>query len=210
MREIKTIVFDLDNTLYAKESGLLSEVNRRIQVFITKNFNLSEEDAIKLRRRLFEQYGTTLSGLMAEKNVDAEKYLEFVHNINANEFLKRNEELIRLLEGIKQKKIIFTNSPMSHVLKVLNVLGIERFFSDIIDIHSLDFIPKPSEEAFKKLFKGKIKPKESMIIDDYEHNLKPAKKFGMTTVLVGNDNCDKPYIDYYINKITDIEKILRK
>jgi len=146
---------------------------------------------------------------MIEKGVNPEEYLRFVNNINIEDFLERDEELINILSGIEQEKIIFTNSPREYALNVLRVLGVEEFFSDIIDIRYLDFIPKPSEEAFKRLFKGRIKPKESMIVDDYEHNLKPAKKFGMTTVLVGNDkNTKYPHVDYYINKIIDIKKIL--
>ncbi|MBU4493368.1 MAG: HAD-IA family hydrolase, partial [Nanoarchaeota archaeon] len=169
------------------------------------------KDVKKYREKLFYKYGTTLRGLTIEKGVDPEEYFGFVNNINIEDFLERDEELINVLMGIEQEKIIFTNSPREYALNVLTVLGVEKFFSYIIDIRYLDFIPKPSEEAFKKLFKGRIKPKESMIIDDYEHNLKPAKKFGMTTVLVGNgNNGTLPYVDYYINKITDIEKILRK
>jgi len=47
------------------------------------------------------------------------------------------------------------------------------------------------------------------MVDDYEHNLKPAKELGMTTVLVGNGDSGKyQHVDYYINKITEIEGIL--
>ena len=205
---IKTIFVDLDNTIYGKEKGLLTEVSKRIDLFISSRFK-DIKSIEEYRKKLFDEYGTTLRGLMIEKGVNPEEYFRFVNNINIEDFLERDEELINVISGIEQEKIIFTNSPREYALNVLEVLGIEKFFSDIIDIRYLDFIPKPSEEAFKKLFKGRIKPEESMIVDDYEHNLKPAKKFGMTTVLVGNgDGSTFPYVDYYINKITDIKKIL--
>lgn len=205
---IKTIFVDLDNTIYGKEKGLLTEVSKRIDLFISSRFK-DIKSIEEYRKKLFDEYGTTLRGLMIEKGVNPEEYFRFVNNINIEDFLERDEELINVISGIEQEKIIFTNSPREYALNVLEVLGIEKFFSDIIDIRYLDFIPKPSEEAFKRLFKGRIKPEESMIVDDYEHNLKPAKKFGMTTVLVGNgDGNTFPYVDYYINKITDIKKIL--
>lgn len=205
---IKTIFVDLDNTIYGKEKGLLTEVSKRIDLFISSRFK-DIKSIEGYRKKLFDEYGTTLRGLMIEKGVNPEEYFRFVNNINIEDFLERDEELINVISGIEQEKIIFTNSPREYALNVLEVLGIEKFFSDIIDIRYLDFIPKPSEEAFKRLFKGRVKPEESMIVDDYEHNLKPAKKFGMTTVLVGNgDGSTFPYVDYYINKITDIKKIL--
>ncbi len=210
MSEIKTIVFDLDNTLYSEDAGLLNEVSKRINEFICKKFNLDYEDAIAHRKKFFHKYGTTLKGLMIEEGIEPEEYLKFVHNLNTKNFLKRNEELINVLNEIKQKKIIFTNSPKEHVLSVIKVLGIEGFFSGIYDIRFLEFNNKPQKEGYIKVIKhAGINPKESMMVDDYDHNLKPAKELGMTTVLVGNGNDTKyPYVDYYINKITDIEKIL--
>ncbi len=209
MSEIKTIVFDLDNTLYPKETGLLNEVGKRINEFICKKFNLNDEDATTHRKKFFHKYGTTLKGLMIEEGIEPEEYLKFVHNLNTKNFLKRDEELINVLGRIKQKKIIFTNSPKEHVLSVIKVLGIECFFSGIYDIRFLEFDNKPQKEAYTKVVKhASIDPRESMMVDDYEHNLLPAKELGMTTVLVGNgDDTKFPYVDYYINKITEIEKI---
>jgi len=43
MHEIKTIIFDLDNTLYPEEVGLLREVDSRISDFILKKFNIKKE-----------------------------------------------------------------------------------------------------------------------------------------------------------------------
>jgi len=212
MHEIQTIIFDLDNTLYPKETGLLNEVGKKINEFICKKFNLDYENAIVHRKKLFNKYGTTLKGLMIEEGIEPEEYLKFVHNLNTKDFLKRNEELIDVLSRIKQKKIIFTNSPKEHVLSVIKVLGIENFFSGIYDIRFLEFNNKPQKEGYDKVVKhAGINPKESMMLDDYEHNLKPAKELGMTTVLVGNGDGSKfPYIDYYINKITEIGGILRR
>ena len=212
MSEIETIVFDLDNTLYPKETGLLNEVSKRINEFICKKFNLNDEDATAHRKKFFHKYGTTLRGLMIEEGIEPEEYLKFVHNFNTKNFLKRNENLINVLSRIKQKKIIFTNSPREHVLSVIKVLGVEGFFSGIYDIRFLEFNNKPQKWAYDKVIKhAGINPRESMMVDDYEHNLKPAKELGMTTVLVGNwDGTKFPYVDYYISKITDIEGILRK
>ena len=210
MSEIQTIIFDLDNTLYPKETGLLNEVGKRINEFICKKFNFNDEDATTRKKKFFHKYGTTLKGLMIEEGIEPEEYLKFVHNLNTKDFLKRNEELINVLSRIKQKKIIFTNSPKEHVLSVIKVLGIENFFSGIYDIRFLEFNSKPQKEGYNKVVKhAGINPKESMMVDDYEHNLKPAKELGMTTVLVGNGDGSKfPYVDYYINKITEIEGIL--
>ncbi len=211
MNKFQFIVFDLDKTLYPKNNGLLDEICKRMDLFISQNFK-DINNAKEYREELFNKYGTSLSGLRKEKGVNPAEFYRFIHDFDIESFLKRDEKLISLFYNTEQEKILFTNAPRSYALRVLKKLGIEKFFldKDILDIYALRFNNKPQEKAYNILVNYiNTDPEKVIIADDYEHNLKPAKELGMTTVLVGNeDNGKYQYVDYYINKITEIEKIL--
>ncbi|RLC55987.1 MAG: pyrimidine 5'-nucleotidase, partial [Chloroflexota bacterium] len=50
---LKFIIFDLDDTLYSRESGLMQEVGRRIQIWLCHHLGLTWEEAVALRREYF-------------------------------------------------------------------------------------------------------------------------------------------------------------
>ena len=63
-------VFDLDNTLYPAACNLFVQVDRRIQQYIMDLFGAGPEEARKIQKGFFHEYGTTLSGLMLNHGVD--------------------------------------------------------------------------------------------------------------------------------------------
>ena len=84
--DVDNWIFDLDNTLYPESSNLFAKVSKRMTCFIQKEFQLEEETARDLQRRMFRKYGTTMRGLMTEHNMDPDEFLHFVHDIDV-EFL---------------------------------------------------------------------------------------------------------------------------
>ena len=46
----KFILFDLDDTLYPRDSGLMKEVGRLIQIWLCDHLGLSEEEIQQLRQ----------------------------------------------------------------------------------------------------------------------------------------------------------------
>ena len=69
--DVDTWIFDLDNTLYPASSNLFARVSKRMTYFIQKEFQLEEEPARDLQRKMFRKYGTTMRGLMTEYDMDA-------------------------------------------------------------------------------------------------------------------------------------------
>ena len=67
--KIKHWVFDLDNTLYPSSSNLFSKIDIRMKEFIIKNLNVEPEEAYKIQKKYYLEYGTTLSGLMKNHNI---------------------------------------------------------------------------------------------------------------------------------------------
>ena len=215
MRELKNIkfwLFDLDNTLYSGATKVFDQVDKRMSEFISSKLNISKEEARKIQKNYFVEYNTTLNGMIKNHKIDANEFLEFVHDIDLS-FLKKDKQLDEEIEKINGKKIIFTNGSRAHAQNVTKRLGIERHFDDIFDIVSADFIPKPSPETYLKLIeKYKIEPQYSIFIEDIARNLKPAYELGMKTVWIENDEpwaaefSDSNFINYKTNKLSKFLK----
>ena len=215
MKELKNIkfwLFDLDNTLYSGATKVFDQVDKKMSEFISSKLSISKEEAKKIQKNYFVEYNTTLNGMIKNHKIDANEFLEFVHDIDLS-FLKKDEQLDKEIEKINGKKIIFTNGSRAHALNVTKRLGIERHFDDIFDIVSADFIPKPSLKTYKKIIeKYKIEPQYSIFIEDIARNLKPAYELGMKTVWIENDEpwaaefSDSDFINYKTNKLSSFLK----
>ena len=207
LTEIKFWIFDLDNTLYSGQTKVFSEVDKKMSSFISEKFNVDLVEAKKIQKEYFYEYGTTLSGLMKKQNVNPDEFLEFVHDIDISWLPKDNflrEELIK----IQEKKYIFSNGSHAHIENVTKQLGISDLFDGAFDITDANFIPKPHLDPYIKLIeKFKLDPKQSILIEDIAHNLEQAKKLGMKTCWLENNeafakkDADKPYIDYKIKSL---------
>ena len=215
MKELKNIkywLFDLDNTLYSGATKVFDQVDKKMSMFISSKLNISKEEAKKIQKNYFVEYNTTLNGMIKNHKIDANEFLEFVHDIDLS-FLKKDKQLEEEISKINGKKIIFTNGSRAHAINVTKRLGIERYFDDIFDIVSADFIPKPSPKTYKKIIeKYKIEPQYSIFIEDIARNLKPAHELGMKTVWIINDEpwaaefSDSNFIDYKTDKLSKFLK----
>src|SRR4051812_1594833 len=98
----RVVLFDLDNTLYPPECGLLEHLDERITEFVARYLHLSLEEANALRGRYVQAHGTTLHGLQAEHGVAPAEYLAAVHDaVPIERFLTRDEELLTALASIE-------------------------------------------------------------------------------------------------------------
>jgi len=64
-------VFDLDNTLYPHRSNLFSQIDVKMTAYVSELLQLPRDEARKLQKELYKDYGTTLNGLMAAPNLIA-------------------------------------------------------------------------------------------------------------------------------------------
>jgi putative hydrolase of the HAD superfamily len=184
---ITTVLFDLDNTLYPISSGLMKGVDVRISAYVQRLLGLDEAEARAIQRRYYAEYGTTLSGLQLHHAVDPEEYLAYVHDVAPETFLAADAELDRLLSELTATKAIFTNSPAEYARRVLEVLGIERHFTQIFDIRFSSFRPKPDPAVYQLVLDMLgARGHDTILIEDTAKNLAPARALGMTTILVGD------------------------
>ena len=106
MRELKNIkywLFDLDNTLYSGATKVFDQVDKRMSDYISSKLNISREEAKKIQKNYFVEYNTTLNGMIKNHKIDANEFLEFVHDIDLN-FLKEDKLLGEEIGKINGKK----------------------------------------------------------------------------------------------------------
>ena len=206
---LRYVLFDLDETLYPKESGLMREISRRMSRFMEERLGLEPDLVSQLRRQYYQHYGTTMRGLMIHHGVAPEEFLAYVHDIPLEEYLGPDGALDAALRKIELEKVIFTNSSAEHARRVLGVLGVARHFSRIIDIRALGYVGKPNPEAYRRALDilG-AEGRECLIVDDNLRNLAPAKELGMVTVLVGSETGEGA--DFAIAQVAEIGQVVRR
>ena len=205
-------IFDLDNTLYDINLGLFKKISNRITDFIMSKYSLDIDQAKKIQKEYYLKYGLTLRGLIVEKKLEPEEFLDYVHDVEHPE-LEKNDQLISKIRILEGKKIIFTNATSKHAKKILKILGLEDDFDQIIDIKDLEYIPKPDKRSYKKLLEclnlNKNNLDKTIFFEDTVKNLIPAKELGITTVWMKNSinekdfmkNCN--FIDYSFNNLNE-------
>jgi len=187
LSKIKFWLFDLDNTLYSGDTKVFDQVDKKMSKFISEKLKVSLKEAKKIQKNYFHEYNTTLNGMIKNHDINANEFLEFVHDVDL-EFLKKNEPLKTEIEKLKGKKIIFTNGSKAHASNVTSRIGIEQLFDGVFDIVDSDFYPKPSIEPYKKIIENyKIEPEYCIFFEDIARNLKPAYELGMKTVWIENN-----------------------
>lgn len=205
-------IFDLDNTMYDINLGLFKKISNRITDFIMSKYSLDIDQAKKIQKEYYLKYGLTLRGLIVEKKLEPEEFLDYVHDVEHPE-LKKNDQLISKIRILEGKKIIFTNATSKHAKKILNILELEHDFDQIIDIKDLEYIPKPDKRSYKKLLECLNLNKENLdktiFFEDTVKNLIPAKELGITTVWMKNSINEKDFkknfsfIDYSFNNLNE-------
>jgi putative hydrolase of the HAD superfamily len=212
LAKIKYWLFDLDNTLYSGQTKVFDQVDKKMSSFISKKLNVSLEEAKKIQKNYFHKYSTTLTGMIKHHKINADEFLEFVHDVDLG-FLKEDKGLENEISKIKGKKIIFTNGSKAHATNVTKKIGIDKLFDGVFDIVESNFIPKPSIEAYKMLIeKYKIEPQYCILVEDIARNLKPAYELGMKTVWIKNEEpwaaefSNESFINYRTENLTNFLK----
>jgi putative hydrolase of the HAD superfamily len=205
---IKTLLLDLDDTLYPPDNGVWRVVSDRIDSYMTDRLGLSSEEAQRLRTLYLDTQGTTLRGLMRDFQIDPPAYLDYVHQLDYERLIQFDPALRHALEALPQQKVVFTNASADHARKVLAALHLTDLFSGLVDIVALDYANKPEPEAYTRALAliGESHASACLIADDRIRNLLPARAMGMMTVLVGSGPTDE--VDARIDRLADLPSAL--
>ena len=212
LQPIKFWLFDLDNTLYSGQTKVFEQVDKKMSKFISEKLKVDIKKAKEIQKSYFYKYNTTLNGMIKNHKINADEFLDFVHDIDID-FLKKDLKLAKELEKLDGKKIIFTNGSRKHAINITQRIGVDQYFDDIFDIVDSEFVPKPSIQPYKKLVKKhKIDPKLCVFIEDIARNLKPAYEMGMKTVWIENEEpwakkfFDSDFVNYKTDNLAEFLK----
>jgi len=181
---VSSWIFDLDNTLYAPDSGLWPAIEDRITLYLIEHSGLDGASARALQRYYYHQHGTTLRGLVDEDGIAPDHFLDFVHDIDRSG-LEPNLALAEEVAKLPGRKLIFTNGSRGHALATVEKLGLGGLFEAAFDIVDAGLIPKPRDEAYDAFFRAHgVEPKQAVMFEDIAKNLIVPRARGMATVLV--------------------------
>jgi putative hydrolase of the HAD superfamily len=195
-------VFDLDNTLYPPEAALFDQIEVLMTDYVMRELKVDRARANHLRDHYWRKYGTTLSGMMTEHDVDPEPYLVQVHDITLDHMLP-DPILRRLIQNLPGRKIVYTNGSRFHAERVTEARGLTGVFDALYGIEHANFLPKPQRRAFETIFAlDGTDPARAAMFEDDARNLAGPKEMGMKTVLVGSSPL-QPFIDHHTHDLND-------
>lgn len=184
-----TLFFDLDDTLYPNSTGLWQAIKGRINLYMVEQLQIPEKDAPALREQYFKMYGTTLRGLQARHNVNAEDFLAFVHDLPLKDYLAPDPIQRDVIASLPSRKLVFTNADSAHARRVLTALNLSDLFDSIVDIHGVSPYCKPMPESFAiaQELADEPDPRKCVMIDDLPRTTRAALNAGMASILYGTE-----------------------
>ena len=195
LSHVNAWVFDMDDTLYPREQGLMRLVQARINAFVVEAVGLAPAEAAVMQRQFLDEHGTTLAGLMANYAVDTDRFLKEVHDVPLDS-VEPNPRLAERLKALPGRCFVFTNGARDYAYRVLDRIGISDCFAGVFAIEDGDLTPKPSPSAYRRMIERfGFEPRDAVMFEDTPRNLEAAKAFGMATVLIG-DGHGKPLGDH--------------
>lgn len=234
MNKIEAIVFDLDNTLYDFSDAWL-QAHKKLFYHLKLDEKINYDDFLNIFRKydkeILEEIKEgnirirQLRNLRIQKTMeyfgifsseeDAKNYYKEMFNFIKNE-ITRDKELVQILAKLKNKYKLFllTNGISKEQHEKLKILGLENIFIKKY-ISQETMINKPNLKAFLQIACENKLDLENMLMigDSLFHDIAPAQKLGMQTVLVEKEwhltNLESDY-DYTGEKTDNLKKVLEK
>jgi len=205
---IEVILFDLDNTLYPPQAGLIEAGDRLIAGFIADRLDLALEEADRLRVRLWLQYGATARGLQVEHGIPQREYFAgSIERVPIEEYIRPDPDLAALLRSLPHRRCVFTNSTERYAHRVLRGLGVDELFEGVYHIEFTGGCPKPEAESYRAVLDEiGVPPQRVALVDDTEANLGPAADLGMLTLKLHDPPEDPRH--RYLEDLHDLPELL--
>lgn len=184
--DLKYIIWDLDGTLYEITDELFSKIRFNVYQMVANLKDISLNEAKSIYQNLYERLhsNTLVLESLGINVVDSEK----MFNETQLAAIQADEKLVKqLLQLNSFEHIICTNAPLKYSLMKLEKIGFSlSFFKKIISAPDETGELKPSIEPYQYLLDfTQVSPQEHLFVGDrYETDLATAKKIGMYTALV--------------------------
>jgi len=202
----EVFLFDIDNTLYRKMTGIGDLMKDYIRRYIEAKLHLEPTAADRLQSEYYAEYGLAIEGLVRKNHVNALEYNEEVDDaLPLERFLqpdRRLHDMLSRIDRTKYKLWLCTNAYRTHGIRVVKLLGIAEFFEGITfcDYGAMPLICKPMPDFFLTTMKdlgihydGHRPDRPIYFVDDSAQNVLAAEKFGWNAVRVDEpDYAEEP------------------
>ncbi len=201
-------VFDLDNTLYPPRARLFDQIEVRMTQYVMDALGVGQDEADRLRKLYWAQYGTTLAGLMREHDVDPAPYLTDVHDISLDH-LEKDTGLAARISELPGQRIVYTNGTAPYAERVLEARGLSGLFDAIYGVEHARFLPKPERGAFEIVFeRASVDPDQAAMFEDDPRNLQVPHDMGMKTVHVAPEPHEADHIHHHTDDLSAFLRLL--
>lgn len=214
---IDVLFVDLDDTVY-RDPRVADQITHNVGAYLCRQTGRSEPDAIRWGFDLYRRYGTTYAGLVANGFcIDPDDWHASIYETLPYDTLFRRDGALRdALQKIPVPKYVFTNAHRNHANAVLQRLGLESCFVNVIGFDAIqtrlgmrkqtnagsdppppyraEIACKPNRIAFALALDlaGNPDPRRCCLIDDSIKNIETAQEMGMHTVWVTERPFDRP------------------
>ncbi|KAI9188171.1 putative suppressor of disruption of TFIIS [Blastocladiella emersonii ATCC 22665] len=208
--------FDIDGTVYSHSRGVLDEMRDLIETYFARHLNLSRDEAIRLHKQYYSQYGLSVRGLLKHHSADPVDYDRNVDQaLNLPKYVHSDPELRAMLQRLRPDIVrwTFTNAGVHHARRVLDLVGISDVFHGMTycDYTRPNFSCKPEPEFYEQAMAESAYARAGVPIyfaDDNLPNLTAAKKRGWTTIWVDVERRSHADADFTIADLKELPSIL--
>lgn len=224
---IKTIIFDLDNTLIDFWKFKTKSVDAAINAMIKAGLRIKKRDAMRIIHNSYKKYGMeykyVFQGLL-KKSKSGIDYRILSHALVAYRRTRGNllvsykgvKPTLRKLKEQGYKLAIISDAPKLKAWIRLVSMGIDEFFDVVITFDDTGK-RKPHNLPFKRTLKKlRIKPSEALMVgDSITRDMIGAKALGIKTVFAKYGYIGKPkrkikQADFEIERIEDLLGVVKE
>jgi pyrimidine and pyridine-specific 5'-nucleotidase len=205
-----------------------------IDQYFATHLSLPWEDAVRLHKEYYQNYGLAIEGLVRHHQIDPLEYNAEVDDaLPLQGVIKPNQQLKDLLADIDRSKVklwLFTNAYINHAKRVIRLLELEGVFEGITycDYSVQPLVCKPHPAAFAKAMKqagvenvedcffvgtsipaGRSPPRATAnaATDDNYLNCKKAQEIGWTTAHLVEEGHPLPRTPASQHQIRDLQEL---
>uniref|UniRef100_A0A6N2L3U4 Uncharacterized protein n=1 Tax=Salix viminalis TaxID=40686 RepID=A0A6N2L3U4_SALVM len=183
------LLFDVDDTLYPRSSGLLEEVTENIQEYMVQKLGVEETEASQINGVLYKSYGTSMAGLKIFSNADKAHVAKVLSRLGLEDCFDGVICFETLnpcnYEGISSSDENGVRRPSyTSRRQILDIIEHPCQSDSVPVLQETPVVCKPFEDAFEQAFKlANINPRKTVFFDDSVRNIKTGKLMGLHTVL---------------------------
>lgn len=217
--DVKAIFFDTGDTLYFSAEMESAYPNKLTELLETTR-KISHDEAESLLKETTQKLKGAVKHVtkvrtMAELGFSRAQVHEAFCKVNPKEFLAVDQELDSVMARLsrKYKLGIISNFKRSHILEILDALGLSPDWFPLLVTEDIVKEIKPDHEPFLKAVElsGYAANECLYVGDSPTKDMQPAKEIGMATILVGDGIPDEQamYVDAVIPDVKKVVDLLQ-